>query len=75
MLREAKDVPCTDCGGRFPAECMDFDHLPEYPKSFGFGGAVQRSEAALREEMAKCEVVCANCHRIRTRERRNEKKQ
>ena len=26
-VRQLKSQPCTDCGGRFPPEVMDFDHL------------------------------------------------
>lgn len=73
MLDEIKSVPCADCGGVFPPECMDFDHLPEYEKSFNVGGAVttRRAWASVLAEIEKCEVVCANCHRIRTRQRRD----
>src|SRR6266498_2036316 len=66
----AKDVPCADCAGRFPIVCMDFDHLDRFVKSFTIGtvtsGRSSVSLTQLREEIAKCEVVCANCHRIRT---------
>jgi hypothetical protein len=66
MVRVAKEVPCTDCGGRFPYYVMDFDHTGAdksqlVSKLVNFG-ATQR----LVDEMAKCEVVCANCHRVRT---------
>lgn len=27
LVNRLKDVPCADCGGRFPPVCMDFDHL------------------------------------------------
>ena len=65
-IAKAKDVPCADCGGRFPAVCMDFDHLPERgPKKFNVS-QTSRSAESRAEEMAKCEVVCANCHRIRS---------
>lgn len=64
-----KDVPCKDCGNRFPPECMDFDHLHSKRRKlanmwhFGF--------ETIMKEAAKCEVVCANCHRTRTLLRRN----
>jgi len=68
-LRKQKDVPCADCGGRFPPECMDFDHV-RGKKAFGIGGRVGRTPLKdLFREMAKCDVVCANCHRIRGRAR------
>lgn len=64
--RRLKDVPCADCGGRFPAVCMDFDHLDN--KVLGVSQMVHRGYAleAILAEIAKCEVVCANCHRVRT---------
>ncbi|MCU1376008.1 MAG: hypothetical protein JWO68_3294 [Actinomycetia bacterium] len=66
LVRRAKEVPCADCGGSFPYYVMDFDHVGDeksalVSKLVNFG-ATQR----LLDEMAKCEVVCANCHRIRT---------
>lgn len=65
-----KDQPCTDCGGVFPPCVMDFDHVPERgPKLFDLGRS-DRSLKAIAEELAKCDIVCANCHRIRTWERR-----
>ena len=71
MLRDQinvlKDVPCADCQGRFPSVCMDFDHLSD-DKVDGVSKMIQRGFAieAILAEVAKCEVVCANCHRVRT---------
>jgi hypothetical protein len=55
-----------DCGGTFPPECMDFDHRPGEKKLFGIGQGLRRKLEALLAEIAKCDLVCANCHRIRT---------
>lgn len=64
---EAKDVPCLDCGGRFLPCAMDFDHRPGEEKVMSVAQLVTRgNEAKLRAEIAKCDVVCANCHRVRT---------
>jgi len=68
-LRSAKDAPCVDCGGRFPPECMDFDHV-RGTKSFNVGTRARGRWELLAAEIAKCEVVCANCHRTRTVNRR-----
>jgi hypothetical protein len=58
--------PCTDCGGVFHQAAMEFDHVPERgPKLFNLGRS-DRSVKAVEIEMAKCDIVCANCHRIRT---------
>lgn len=64
-----KGLPCMDCGGTFPSECMDFDHRPGEAKLFTISEQITKSMAALRAEIAKCDLVCSNCHRIRTRQR------
>lgn len=67
IIRSAKDVPCTDCDTRFPYYVMDFDHLDPTDKLADIGReARQWSAAKLQAEIDKCEVVCSNCHRIRT---------
>lgn len=69
LLVAAKSRPCADCGRTFPPLCMDFDHVRGV-KLFLIGTAVRwKSIAALNEEIAKCDVVCACCHRIRTETR------
>jgi hypothetical protein len=46
---------------------MDFDHLDRSQKVANVGVIITRgSWAKLKAEIAKCEVVCANCHRLRT---------
>lgn len=70
LLDNIKDKPCTDCGNSFPPECMDFDHLED--KKFNIGQMYKLRAAVLLQEIAKCEVVCANCHRTRTRKRQNQ---
>ena len=59
--------PCVDCGEADPL-VLEFDHLGE--KSFDIGAALPyRRWQSILDEIAKCEVVCANCHRRRTYER------
>lgn len=65
-IREAKDQPCADCGQRYPYYVMDFDHVRGV-KKFNVGqGSWRKSMRVLNEEIAKCDVVCSNCHRERT---------
>lgn len=61
---------CTDCGYNKHPDALEFDHMPGSVKLFPVGGNVTRSRSAVLAEIAKCEVVCANCHRIRTAIRR-----
>ena len=70
FIEALKDVPCADCGIKYPPVCMDFDHLPQYEKKFTISRSTHITVEALLLEVAKCEVVCANCHRIRTANRR-----
>lgn len=67
LLHELKRLPCADCEETFPPEAMDFDHRDPQSKDFDIlnrAGCVSRSR--LLAEVAKCDVVCANCHRLRT---------
>jgi hypothetical protein len=63
---EAKG-PCVDCGRVYHPCAMDFHHIDsedkdmEISKMIGMGASQER----LRAEIAKCEVLCAICHRIR----------
>lgn len=66
-----KSEPCADCGGTFHPAAMQFDHLPGKVKLFEVAtGVASRSRVSVLAEIAKCELVCANCHAIRTHERR-----
>ena len=66
VLNEAKNVPCTDCGGRFHPAVMDLHHLDPSTKAFGFDQLHARALTTLEAEIAKCVPLCANCHRERT---------
>jgi hypothetical protein len=71
FLRELRSRPCADCGNRFAPHQMDFDHRDGATKRFRLtsGAAMLTPPAVLIEEAAKCDVVCANCHRLRTQRR------
>jgi hypothetical protein len=76
VIREAKAVPCADCGQRYPHYVMDFDHRPGEKKCFNISIAAGQTRLSLQKmlaEIAKCDVVCANCHRERTYKRWQEK--
>lgn len=70
LVRELKAQPCSMCGGCFPVEVMDFDHQ-RGTKMANVSALMNRSTAVLRAEIAKCEVICAVCHRIRTMQSRS----
>ena len=59
---------CVDCKIWGPPEILTFDHV-RGEKKFGIGSSWNQGIVVLEEEIAKCEVVCANCHAIRTKKR------
>jgi len=72
IIRVEKQKPCKGCGVIFPEAVMHFDHLPAYEKKFNISQVFDLlpSEQVLRDEISKCEIICANCHAIRTAQRR-----
>ncbi len=71
ILWKVKDVPCMDCEIKYPPYVMDFDHRDGEIKIAGVGRLA--SNAGIEKilaEIKKCDIVCANCHRIRTHKRR-----
>ena len=60
--------PCVECGETDPV-VLEFDHVGA--KRFTIGTALHSNGwDSIVEEIARCEVVCANCHRRRTATRR-----
>jgi hypothetical protein len=66
MVHRAKERPCADCGITYPFFVMDFDHVDGDKVAIISKIASTGSVLQLLLELAKCEVVCANCHRART---------
>lgn len=67
FLRKVKDVPCADCGKVFHHAAMEFDHLPGTEKCFIISQRyLMVNLEKLKAEIAKCVIVCSNCHHIRT---------
>jgi len=64
-LAPLKAGPCHDCGRRFPPPAMDFDHVSGI-KVAGIAQMAFWGREKTLAEIAKCELVCANCHRERT---------
>jgi hypothetical protein len=72
FVRKLKeDNPCTDCKRYWPYYVMHYDHTGT--DKVANVSALVREPVSIRkilEEIAKCDLVCANCHAIRTWERR-----
>ncbi len=71
IINAAKDRPCADCGIKYPPWIMQFDHLEGADKIANVADMrrLSYSIASVMDEIAKCDVVCANCHCQRTHER------
>lgn len=68
IVRELKERPCKDCGVSYPYFVMDFDHRDPALKLINPNAMATRGWAIerIRAELEKCDVVCSNCHRVRT---------
>lgn len=72
-IQELKQsTPCSDCNINWPYYVMHFDHIGT-GKSYNISAAMcgKYSLSSIQAEIQKCELVCANCHAIRTHQRAN----
>jgi|SRR5580698_8088740 hypothetical protein len=65
-IDRTKDNPCMDCGVKYPPYCMDFDHRDPQDKVDNVSVLKKGSLNKVKAEIAKCDLVCATCHRKRT---------
>lgn len=72
IVNKIKEAPCKDCNQVYPPYVMDFDHIDPSTKLNTISKMILCSSSLkkIMEEINKCEVVCSNCHRIRTYNRR-----
>lgn len=69
FLDSLKAYPCVDCQIQYPPYVMDFDHV-NGEKKFNIAAKASGGDMqAILDEVAKCDLVCANCHRERTHNR------
>ena len=62
--------PCMDCGKFYPHIVMDFDHREPQDKSYNISSVINGgSMKKIWSEIEKCDLVCSNCHRLRTWDR------
>lgn len=70
IFHQIKSQPCMDCGGTFPHYVMEFDHPDRSIKTGNIsqmiGGGSYANMRKVLAEVEKAQLVCANCHRIRT---------
>ena len=65
---------CVDCGYNKHPAALEFDHLPGVKKIKTVASLMYSSWDVIWTEIAKCEVVCSNCHSIRTQTRAVDKR-
>ena len=70
IINERRNRPCTDCKREFPVCCMEFDHLRDKIKTVSQMMIGEAPVERILAEIEKCEVVCTNCHRTRSRSRK-----
>lgn len=70
LIRHVKNHPCERCTLSWPSYVMQFDHLPEHEKRFEISGYRNAPLTDLALEIAKCQLLCANCHAVVSHERR-----
>lgn len=63
-----KHNPCADCQKNYPAPAMDFDHINSHSRYNNMSALGYKDKV---KELSKCQLVCSNCHRIRTWKRAN----
>lgn len=68
------NTPCMDCKISYPYYVMDFDHVRGRKQKNVSELISTLSKKKIDLEIAKCEIVCSNCHRIRTHLRKTAKR-
>ncbi|MDE2425612.1 MAG: hypothetical protein KGO96_06860 [Elusimicrobia bacterium] len=61
-----ESIPCKDCGIKYNYWVMEFDHIRDKKYEISFMINSTHSDKTIWEEIAKCELVCTNCHKVRT---------
>ncbi len=71
-VRKLKEAPCSDCKRCYPFFVMQFDHRNASSKEYCVANLVYKTTSleTIDAEIAKCDLVCANCHAIRTWDRK-----
>lgn len=68
LMARLKSRPCADCRRRFPPAVMEFDHV-RGRKIRPVANMKYYKLERLMKEIAKCDLVCSNCHAERTRKK------
>lgn len=70
FLNQVKSAPCVDCNLQYYPWQLQFDHTDPSLKEFNVARMYIKNKGTILKEIAKCEIVCANCHTMRTFKRK-----
>ena len=60
-------IECNGCGiSNLPPCCFDFDHINRDEKLIKVSQLSMYSKKIIINEINKCQILCRNCHRIKT---------
>jgi 5-methylcytosine-specific restriction endonuclease McrA len=66
-VRKIKESnPCTDCEQFYHYSQMDFDHIGFKKQNIAKLVNSEASIKTIKQEISQCQLVCSNCHRLRT---------
>ena len=67
VVEQAKQAPCADCKQHHPPQVLRFRHRPGVVRRFSIAQVktLLPSIEVLREELARCDLLCANCDALR----------
>ena len=58
---------CSDCRNKYPHYVLEFDHRPGENKIDNVTRVLKNFGVEMAwKEVAKCDIVCSNCHKVRT---------
>lgn len=65
---------CNICGYNKAPEALQFDHINPSDKEFVISQDMKVAKRRVIAEIAKCRILCANCHAIETKRQGHHKK-
>ncbi len=66
LIWSLKNYPCSNCGIKYDPWQMDFNHLDPDQKLHNVAQMISHSEDKILKEIAKCNILCALCHRMKS---------
>lgn len=59
-----KGGKCENCCTVLPYPCYDFHHVNPEEKEFAWNRLRNQKWETVQRELDKCQLLCANCHRL-----------